>query len=197
MHSEACVRDLARPRRRQCGRSHDCEVTEGEEERGNVSEYGCSPWDTCWCSPEAEEVGGGVNLARHTAAGVGEDADVGVDAVDPAAIPCPRTVRTTRRSGGVLSGSGEAPVGGDATARRWRARGVFVGSRVRVSRGERARGEARVREQVEGVVEGHLTTREQVVRRHGSGRHGASALGRHCEEKGKRRDRQDGPTCRF
>ena len=101
----------------------------------------------------AEEVGGGVNLARNTAAGVGEDADVGVDAFDPAAIPCPRTVRTTRRSGGVLSGSGETPVGGDTTARRWRARGVFVGSRVRVSRGE----QARVREQVEGTVGGHST----------------------------------------
>ena len=91
--------DNARHRLTGGGISHGGEDAEGEEEEGVVPEMRgltLEGWlDAGW----SEEDRGGGNRARSAATGVGEDAGVGVDAGDPASIPCPRTKRTTRRRG--------------------------------------------------------------------------------------------------
>ena len=96
----------------------------------------------------SEEVWSGGNRARKAAAGVGDDADAGVDAGDPASIPCPRMERTTRRSGRraqrLRGGSGR--LGTTATVTEATA---ATGSRVDLGLGFARGGEKGQVEQVE------------------------------------------------
>ena len=68
---DECALDLARPRRRPSGTSHEDEDPEQGEEGGEVPEDGCSPSTTCRCSSEAEVTGGGRNQAAELGGGRG------------------------------------------------------------------------------------------------------------------------------
>ena len=96
----------------------------GGGKNGDVQEDDALTLDAWVLAVVTEEVENGDERARRVAAGVGEDADGGDDAGDPAAIPCTRTKRTSRRRrrrGSICSGRSQSTATSSAAMARFRS----------------------------------------------------------------------------